>query len=291
MVEGRAVGFLFRSSRHTDAYDEHQVFLQGRLAERLSQAVEKAYRIDRLQAVNRAYLELLSFASHELKSPLASITMDAQALLGGYAGELEPAQESRLRSILRKAEGLLDLTREYLDLSRIEGGHFRFSPQEGLSLRDDILLPVLEMLKPQAEFRRIVIKEELSGKIPALHCDPELLRIVFLNLIGNAIKYGEDGGVVKISISSESGKFSAAVWNSGKGFPPEKASQLFKRFSRLDLPDYRAIRGTGVGLYIAWQIMQLHGGRIRAASEPGAWAEFSFDMPQPLKGLVRDAGS
>jgi signal transduction histidine kinase len=72
-----------------------------------------------------------------------------------------------------------------------------------------------------------------------------------------------------------------AVWNEGPGFAPEDRGRLFQRFSRLRTRG-EAKRGTGVGLYSAWRIVQLHNGRIRARSEPGSWAEFAFELPQPL---------
>ena len=76
--------------------------------------------------------------------------------------------------------------------------------------------------------------------------------------------------------------FTVSVWNEGPGFPPESRGELFRKFSRLQTPETRDRTGTGVGLYTAWRIVHLHGGRMEAASQEGAWAEFSLEIPQPL---------
>ncbi len=125
IVEGRVVGFMFRSSRAPHAYVQHHVELQMALTERLSQAVEKAWRIEQLEAANRNYIEMLAFVSHELKNPVASMVTDARLLRDGYLGELEQVQVAKLERLIAKGEYLLDLVREYLDLARVEGGELR----------------------------------------------------------------------------------------------------------------------------------------------------------------------
>ena len=94
-VAGRQVGLLFRSSRQAHAYDDHQVRLWQAVAERISQAVEKAYRIEQLDQANRAYMEMLGFVSHELKNPVASMVLDARLLVDGYLGDLTDKQTGK----------------------------------------------------------------------------------------------------------------------------------------------------------------------------------------------------
>jgi len=279
LVDGRRVGLLFRSSRRKNAYDLQQAALHSHIAERLSQAVEKAYRIDQLSAVNRAYMEMLAFAAHELKSPLASLIMDAELLAKGYLGTLDERQTKKLHSIIGKAKGLLDTTKEYLDLARIEGGQLKLKSKVGLSLASEVIKPVLESLTPQIEEKKakISLATELEGI--TLRGDPELLKTLFLNLIGNAVKYGKGGGKIRIEARPKESAVVISVWNEGMGFPPSERGKLFKRFSRLSLPEHKGIKGTGVGLYIAWQIAHVHGGRLWARSEYGSWAEFLVELP------------
>lgn len=280
-VEGRAVGVMFRSSRRRDAYDDRQVRLHLAIAERLAQAVEKAWRIERLTAANRAYAEMLSFVSHELKNPLASIVMDARILTGGYLGEISPRQTEVVERMARKSRYLLALLRDYLDLARIDGPEFSLSIAPGVDLVAEVIEPAAELVASELEDRGSRLVRDLPpGPIP-VSCDAGLLRIVVANLLGNAAKYGNPGGEVRVTARREATAFSVSVWNEGPGLPESERPRLFRKFSRLDTEELRDRRGSGLGLYTCRRIVELHGGRIRAASEPGKWAEFTFTIPDP----------
>jgi signal transduction histidine kinase len=285
-VDGRSVGLLFRSSRRPNAYDERQVALHMAVAERIGQIVEKTIRIEQLAAATRAYAEMLGFVAHELKSPLASIVLDARVLVDGYLGELAPAQRDKAARVIAQAEHLIGLVREYLDLARIEGKGLAASFRAGVDFGADVVTPSLDMVRPQIEERRARVSTSAAGEPILVECDPELMRIAIVNLIGNAVKYGNEGGAVRVSFEAREGRLCAAVWNEGPGFGESERPRLFRRFSRLASPELARRKGTGVGLYTTWRIVQLHGGRIDAASEEGKWAEFSFEIP--LKQGARD---
>lgn len=281
-VEGRVVGFVFRSSRAPNVYRRRHVELQMSIAERLSQAVEKAWRIEQLEQANEAYMELLGFVSHELKSPLASMVTDARLLTGDYLGDLRPGQREKIEHIAHKGEYLIDLIREYLDLSYVEGGELRLRPRPGVRLRDDLVLPALELVRAQLETAGMRVCVKTPPDDVVVTCDPGLLRIALSNYLGNAIKYGRPGGAIWVSTAVGDDEFSVAVWNEGPGFSADQRGRLFGRFSRLATEQTRKTRGTGLGLYNTLRIIQLHHGRVAAESEEGAWAEFSFTIPQPL---------
>lgn len=281
-VEGRVVGFMFRSSRTPNMYKRRHVELQMSITERLSQAVEKAWRIEQLEHANHAYMELLGFVSHELKSPLASLVTDARLLTGGYLGEMQQAQHDKVERIAQKGEYLIDLIREYLDLSYVEGGELRLRARTDVHLREDLVLPALELLRAQLETSGMRICVKTPPEDVTVACDPGLLRIALTNYIGNAIKYGRPGGAIWVSATVGEGEFTLAVWNEGPGFSADQRSKLYARFSRLMTPESRKVKGTGLGLYNTLRIIQLHHGRVAAESEEGAWAEFSFTIPQPL---------
>lgn len=280
VVEGRRVGVLFRSSRQAHAYDRRQVALHQAVAERLGQAVEKVWLLARAEEATRAYLEMLAFVSHELKSPLASLIMDTTVLLGGYAGELDEAARGKVAGMARKAEGLVNLVREYLDLARTEGGALKAAMTPGVDLAADVLEHALELVAPQAEARKMSVERRFPSESVRVTADPELLRIVAVNLVSNAVKYGREGGLVRVTVEQDESHASVAVWNEGPGFPAEQRSKLFRRFSRLQTPELLRRPGTGVGLYTSWKIVQLHGGRMDADSREGEWAEFRFRVPQ-----------
>jgi signal transduction histidine kinase len=278
-VDDRNVGVLFWSSRRPDAYDERSVRIHQAFAERLSQAVEKAHRIEQLEAANRAYSEMLGFVAHELKSPIAGLVSEAQLLAGGYVGELEPAQRTRVERMIGRGQDLLGLVREYLDLARIEGGlQAEIVPVADFAA--DVIEPAVEVVEPEMERAGMHLERRFPAEAPAAECDPGLMRIACVNLLGNAVKYGRQGGKVRVTLVAQDDRLSASVWNEGPGFPPDQRSRLFKKFSRLRAPELSKRKGTGVGLYTCWRIVQLHGGRITAHSEPGNWAEFEIDIPR-----------
>jgi len=285
-VEGRVVGFIFRSSRHTYAYRTRHIELQMAITERLSQAVEKAWRIEQLEELNHAYTQMLGFVSHELKSPVASMVTDAQLLAQGYLGDVSESQQAKLEGITRKGKYLLGLVNEYLDLARVEGGELQTDLRSRVNITEDIIGEAIELVRPQIDARGMTLVTELPfAPGPRICCDPILLRIVLVNLLDNAVKYGNEGGRIRLLADltaprqGSSAKLKVSVWNEGPGFAEAEKNKLFRRFSRLDDPALKTRRGTGVGLYNAWRIIQLHKGRITAESKQGEWAEFCFEIP------------
>lgn len=289
LVEGRAIGFLFRSSRRRDAYTGHDVAMHLAVAERLAQAVEKAHLIERLEAANRGYMETLGFVSHELKSPLASIETDIDVLLGGYLGQMEPKQREKLLKAKSKCGYLSSLVKDYLDLARIESGSLEASLSDGVDLAR-VLDESISLFEPEIESKRMRVSKSLpQGGLP-VSCDPDLMKIVFVNLIVNAVKYGVEGGSISVTLSEPDGLAKLSVRNDGPGFPESEKDALFKKFSRLRTPELLKRSGTGVGLYTCWRIVRLHGGRIWADSEEGKWAEFSFEIPVSRRDAPEGGG-
>jgi hypothetical protein len=280
-VEGRHVGLLFRSSRRPGAYTERQARLHLALAERLGQAVEKTWRIRQLEEANRAVTEMLGFVSHELKSPVASLVTDGQLLSQGYLGPLRPKQREKLERMMAKGRHLLALVGEYLDLARVEGGELKLNRVLVDDFAAEVLEPAVQVTASQFEEREMTLTRDVPDTPVPITCDPTLVRIVLVNLLGNAAKYGRPGGTVRVRVKRTPDAALVSVWNEGPGFPERERSKLFRKFSRLDAPALRERPGTGVGLYTCWRIAQLHGGHITADSEEGAWAEFTLRLPQP----------
>jgi len=279
VVNGRNVGLLFRSSREKGVYKEHEVYMHMAVAERLSQAVEKAWRIKQLTESNRVYFETLGFVTHELKSPLAAIIMNGRLLTDNVVGELDPEQGDVVKKMIRKAELLLNLVREFLDFSNLEGGDIELSVERGIDFRKKIVYSAVEMLEPQIAQRRCRLEIDVPEELE-VDCDPGLMSIAMVNLIGNAVKYGKDGGVVRIEAAKEDGSLTVSVFNEGPGFTEEQKDYLFKKFSRIKDEQLMRQQGTGLGLYTTWRLINMHGGKIWAESEKGRWAKFSFRIPQ-----------
>jgi len=277
-VDGRRVGLLFRSSREPNAYGEREIALHMAVAERISQAVEKAYRIEQLSAAMGAYMEMLGFVTHELKSPLSSIIQLGRSLADGYFGAMEPKHRDMLERILKKAEYLTGLANEYLNLSRFESGGARIDRRPG-DVIAEVLEPAVDIIAPQIQANAVTLEKEYEATFLRAEFDPELLKIVAVNLIGNAVKYGNVKGRIRLRAGRSGDTVRVSVWNEGPGFPESEKKNLFKKFSRLQTPQLLGRKGSGIGLYLSWKALQAHGGKIRAESKEGAWAEFIFELP------------
>ena len=281
-VDGRNAGLLFRSSRQPFAYGAEQVAFHAAIAERLSQAVEKAWRIEQLAETNKAYTEILSFVVHELKSPVASMIMDAEVLMGGYIGDVSDEQIEKLGRMVAKGKYLLGLVNDYLDLARLEGGELELKASQNVNFVNGVLAPAMDITRPQAEGKSMRILTDLPPTAGSIECDSNLMQIVAVNLLSNAVKYGFESGEIRISVTENADSLEFSVRNEGLGFDEASKAKLFHKFSRLDDPELKKAKGTGVGLYTAWRIVHKHGGTIRADSEKGSWAKFTVTLPRRM---------
>jgi two-component system NtrC family sensor kinase len=242
-----------------------------------SSALEKA--LAEAEDKNRAYLETLGFVTHELKSPLASIVFAIGSLREHILGPLNESQEALLKAAANSAEYLRSTIANYLNLSRIEEGELKLTPTP-VSFRSDILDPLLGRVSELAADRkmRIVcsVPEDLVGT-----CDRDQIACVFQNLLSNAIKYGREQGEIRIGTEQDSrtGLRQFNVWNEGPGFDRDAAEKLFQKFFRLGAAAASTKPGTGLGLFVSRKIVERHGGRLWAESEPGQWANFVFTVP------------
>jgi signal transduction histidine kinase len=276
-VEGRPVGLLFISSKEIETYNTNHVMMNLLIIERIGQAVEKAYRIEKLTVAINSYMEMLSFVSHELKSPLDSIISLGSTLAGGYFGTMDPKHRDYVQLMVNKAKFLREMTSEYLTLSRFENENIGAYFQE-CSFRKEIIDETADIIAPQIADKKMKLNINIPSEI-VTDCDKNLMKIVMNNLMSNAVKYGNENGQVDVKVTEKDGQMYVAVRNTGPGFPEEAKSKLFRKFSRIETDELMKRKGTGVGLYTTWKIIQMHKGHIRADSILNEWAEFSFTIP------------
>jgi signal transduction histidine kinase len=275
------IGALSFSFRDGNPYTERLLLLLEEIARLLRHTLEKTSQSDQIEKHYQAYKEMLGFVAHELKSPLSSIITLTQTLSEGYFGKIDEQQRKILHRIIKKAEYLEAMSTQYLNLSRFEGNMLELRPRL-VDFVEDVIEPIIELLLPQIDERSILLERDYENTIFPVLCDPDLLKIVVLNLLSNAIKYGNKKGILRISIKKQFKKFSVSVWNEGPGFSDDEKHRLFKKFSRLAAKELIERKGSGIGLYVSWKIIQLHGGRIFAESEQGSWARFTFELPQHM---------
>jgi signal transduction histidine kinase len=215
---------------------------------------------------------------------------DAKLMEGGYLGELNEKQKDKIGRSIRNGMFLLTMIRDFLNLARLEEGSIEADMAADVDLKEQVVQPVLELLQSDFEGKEMSVGCDVQDALPRVTCDVGLLRIAVGNLLRNAITYGRKGGKIRVGLERDTEAtetddlVTITVWNEGPGFSPSQRSQLFRKFSRLDDPELKKKRGTGIGLYLTWRIMQLHHGRATARSLQGEWAEFKLTLP-------RDAGS
>lgn len=231
-----------------------------------------------LQTTNRNYMEMLGFVAHELKNPLSSAILNVGTVKDGMVGAVNETQKEALESVARSLQYFREMIANYLDLSRLEKGELIVNPSP-VDLYIDVVKPALD------SFARAIDEKKMSldNRVPEaiiLNADRNLLRIVYDNLLANAIKYGREGGKIVLDAQPNGDhQIVLSVYNEGCGIPPDKLPQLFKKFSRLTGPEYARKKGTGLGLYICKEIVEKHGGKIWAESHVGAWTRFIFTVP------------
>ena len=229
--------------------------------------------------------EFVSLVSHELRTPLTSIKGFISLILDGKTGAINQKQQESLGRALRQSERLAELINDLLDISRIEAGRIEMK-REQLQI-DAIAERRIEELRPQADEKAISLLLETPSILPAMIGDADRIGQVFINLIGNAIKYTPDNGnvTVKISQSSQNGNperdgFHVEVVDTGPGIPAEERERVFDKFRQLGSVQTRQQGGSGLGLSIAAGIVEAHGGKLWVdTGDNGQGSNFQFFIP------------
>jgi PAS domain S-box-containing protein len=250
---------------------------RNRAARELLAAKEEA------DAASHAKSEFLSRMSHELRTPMNAILGFAQLLEADPDEPLTDAQAPSVKQILKSGEHLLELINEVLDLVTVETGKVALTI-ESLDV-PDIVQSCLEITQTLADKRAIDLVDRSSSRAPPrVLADPTRFRQVLLNLLSNAVKYNREGGSVTIDCGeTEEGMMRVSVTDTGAGIPDDKRDDLFRPFTRFNL-DRQEIEGTGIGLTISKQLVELMDGRIGYESRPGQGSTFWLELPTDQSG-------
>ncbi len=233
--------------------------------------------ITHFKEVDRLKSEFISQVSHELRTPLTSIKGYIDNLRDGVAGALKEKQQHYLDRMAKNADHLVRLINDLLDVSRIESGKLALNLTT-LSLRD-LVAEVINTLRPIAAEKGLEIIANEFERGSQIRGDYAKLEQVMINLLGNAIKFTPRGGRITITMEQEEQCLKTSIRDTGIGIPRDKRSQIFERFYRIEPESPTKVNGTGLGLYIAKNLIEMHGGRIWVTSEVGKGSEFSFILP------------
>ena len=244
------------------------------------------------EKVNRLKAEFLANVSHELRTPIHAIIGYTELLLDGVYGTATDEQEEAVRFIRESAQDLLDLVNNLLDLSRIESGRTDLILQS-FDLRG-LVSELTDQLKPLADAKRIELTSTVFIDNAFIRTDRGKLKQVLVNLLSNAIKF-TDHGKVTIAISTDSTPQPAAgrapprlaisVQDTGIGIPADKLDRVFEKFYQVDGSAHRSHEGTGLGLYITKQLLDLLAGRAEIQSAPGQGTTVTISLPQNFEEI------
>jgi len=236
------------------------------------------------EAANQAKSSFLSNMSHEIRTPMTSILGFTEVLKRGYEGSSEERLK-HLNTISRSGNHLLELINDVLDLSKVESGAMEL---ETLPTNvAEIVSDVKQVLNVKAEEKTIGLVIEFDGDLPEkIECDPARLRQIVTNLVGNAIKFTEEGAVtVKLHCDAaaaargDADAYTIAVSDTGIGMTPEQQASIFSAFTQADASITRRFGGTGLGLSISRKLAEAMGGAITVSSVAGEGSTFLVSLP------------
>lgn len=231
--------------------------------------------ITHLKEVEQIKSDFVTTASHELRTPLTSIIMGTRLLLDNVSGDLNDDQKEIVQAIDEDGNQLMSLVNDLLDLSRIESGRMQMDFRR-TSIYDVIeacVRPLLDI----AENRGIVLFHEVPQDLPPVYIDSNKIKYILNNLITNALKFTDSGGVIKISARTEGDTMKVSVKDTGIGIPEEYHSAIFDKFTQVKSSANKG--GSGLGLAIAKEYIKKHDGDIWVESEPGHGSNFVFTLP------------
>ena len=233
--------------------------------------------VKRVQASQRSQRDFVANVSHELKTPLTSVQGFAQAILDGTADTPETRQQAA-EIIYAESGRMHRMVLDLLDLARLEAGTvvMQMSPLEVRAL----LNVTMEKFTPQAQKAAVTLRVEVPSELPVLVGDGDRLAQVFTNLVDNALKFTPPGGEVLLRAQAAADGMQIEVQDTGRGIPPEALERVFDRFYQVDSSRPGGGKhGAGLGLSIAHEIVQAHGGRIGVRSEAGRGTAFTVTLP------------
>jgi signal transduction histidine kinase len=274
----------------------------NRMAIKLKQSYEELLKSNQeLERANRVKSEFLAIMSHELRTPLTAIIGFSELLQEGVMGQLSQEQKEPLKEVVHNAADLLSMINCMLDLTKIESGRMHlditaFDPAE-------MLKRVFRTIGPIARQKGVELRIDVPDGIPAMEGDERKIQQTVLNLLTNATKFTPEEGFIALTASyfrswDEAGKKATlerrfedarrelgqggveiVVEDNGIGIPEEYFDRVFDSFYQVDASDTRTYGGIGLGLSLARQFVEMHGGRIWVESESGRGAKFTIVIP------------
>jgi signal transduction histidine kinase len=234
---------------------------------------------DALHRAIQARDDMMGIVSHDLRNPANAVKMLVRSILESDTENcLTEEMVDRLQVVRQAAEQMDALIQDLLDVTRVEAGRLTVSPQPVNA--DSLVSRSVEALRPLADAGGVSLRTDVPANMPSVHADPDRLRQVLSNVIGNAIKFTPTGGAVRVGVGLSDGSALFTVSDTGIGVDAGQLPRVFDRFFQVSSSGGRSTRhGAGLGLPIARGIIEAHGGRIWMESALGRGATVRFTLP------------
>ncbi len=231
----------------------------------------------KLQEIDSSKSDFVSHVSHELRTPLTTMREANSQLLDGLQGPLNEKQRKFIGISQRNLDRLTRIINNLLDLGRLDAGKIKLE-RRSIDITT-LAREAMESLRLQAEQKQIKLEDKLPPSLPETFVDPDRIRQVFVNLIGNALKYTKEGGTIILSAQAEKDSLEVSVADTGIGIPAEYLDKIFERFERVSKIPIPGVGGAGLGLAICKELLEMHKGRIYVESQVGKGSKFTFSLP------------
>ena len=240
-------------------------------------AIEVFRDITKELALEQAKDDFISISSHQLRTPATAVKQYVGMFLEGYAGKLTAEQRKLLKRAYDSNERQLLIIEDLLNVARVDSGNIKLNiaTTDIVQLLDDVISDQLGA----ARRREQTISLKSSVTEVAVNIDPDRMRMVFENLIDNAIKYTPSGKKIKVIVQRSTDNATVSIADQGVGIAPADIDKLFKKFSRIPNPLSVEAGGTGLGLYWAERIVKLHKGKVSIESTLGKGTTFNIRLP------------
>ena len=232
---------------------------------------------ERIAEASRMKTEFISIISHQLRSPLTNLRYSLELLISGKLGKIEGKKLEYFKILEENTQRMGDLVNDLLTVSRIETGKLPLKKEE-ISL-GDLTKKVILKFKPLADASNVKVELRVPKNLPRVLTDSLWLEQIVENLLDNAIRYIKDKGEVKIRVKVEAPKIYFEIQDNGVGIPREEQKFIFQKFFRSENVLKYQTGGSGLGLYIAKQILKLLGGEISFSSKENKGSTFWFTIP------------
>lgn len=248
--------------------------LESKIQDRTKQL---AVALEEVKKVSKMKSDFISAVSHELRTPLTSIKGYASILITGKIGDIPQQVKERLEKINKHSDNLVKMINDLLDISRIESGkvEMKFAKYKISSIIEN----VLDILTPQIKDKGIQLKTQIDPGAPDIIVDLSQFERVFINLLGNAIKFTPLKGIITVGAKKDQNTILFSVADSGIGIKEEDLPKLFNEFYRVENEINQSVKGTGLGLALAKNIVEAHRGKIWVTSKVNAGTTFCFTLP------------